>query len=462
MLVKNQVTANREKSTQSLRKKPTYDDLISAITDRQSIGQLKSLLGTETSTMQVSIAPLMTAERQPVLSSEGSIAILSTSENFNKLPKPQYIIKATKAIEKYQATLKRLNEDGKTHPNLIKTFTIPNPDKDTALHLTPFHPIDLHELMNAYKNSRKFYLASIIIKALKEVKNGLDHLHEIRVIHNDIKPENLLVTIEHGLKIIITDFGLSQTYNKKTADDNKVTWVVSGTPRYYSPIHIQIFAILYGLVTDTENTLSSSSKVGLTLSYATIKAIDLFCLFQVIAAIQDDFSWQDNASLFNKFLNTQLDINEAEKYYLKLHSHTLWMLDSTQMTLDSKSIEEKIANAIDKNTQTAKKTPKKNTSGLAELIDTYRLRPDTSECVTFDKANVSNNAPAKSDRTQRRAAGPLARPPERLVVTRPPLSNTTTRRADRHAANLQPPAAPDKSLRPASQPNAPQCSCICM
>ena len=457
MLVKNQVTANREKSAKDPRKKPTYDDLISAITDRQSIGQLNSLLGAKKSTMQVSIAPLMTAEREPVLSSEGSIAILSTSENFNKLPKPQYIIKATKAIEKYQATLKRLNEDGKTHPNLIKIFTILNPDKDTALHLTPFHPIDLHELMNAYKNSRQFYLPSIIIKALKEVKNGLDHLHEIRVIHNDIKPENLLVTIEHGLKIIITDFGLSQTYNKKTADDNKVTWVVSGTPRYYSPIHIKIFAILYGLVTDTENTLSSSSKVGLTLSYATIKAIDLFCLFQVIAAIQGDFSWQDNASLFNTFLSTQLNIEEAKKYYYKLHKHSLWTLDPIQMNLDSKSIEEKIANAISKYRQTAEQEHN-NISELANLITTYKLRPDGSKCFTLDKANVSNNGPAEANKPQRRAAGPLAPPLERLAFTGSLLNYTTRRLDDRHAASSQPPIA----HRPASQTNVPQCSCICM
>lgn len=41
-----------------------------------------------------------------------------------------------------------------------------------------------------------------------QLVNGLEYLHGQRVIHKDIKPGNLLLTLDHSLKI--SDFGVAE------------------------------------------------------------------------------------------------------------------------------------------------------------------------------------------------------------------------------------------------------------
>lgn len=44
-----------------------------------------------------------------------------------------------------------------------------------------------------------------------QILQGLDYLHTRRILHLDIKPENIIVTHMNAIKII--DFGSAQTYN---------------------------------------------------------------------------------------------------------------------------------------------------------------------------------------------------------------------------------------------------------
>ncbi|WP_300411333.1 serine/threonine-protein kinase, partial [uncultured Alcanivorax sp.] len=65
----------------------------------------------------------------------------------------------------------------------------------------------------------------------RDVVNGLQYLHKNKIIHHDLKPENLLLSKEGVIKI--ADFGMS----KITADDddNQCVDDVAGTPAYVSP-----------------------------------------------------------------------------------------------------------------------------------------------------------------------------------------------------------------------------------
>ncbi|KAF2769250.1 kinase-like protein, partial [Teratosphaeria nubilosa] len=53
-------------------------------------------------------------------------------------------------------------------------------------------------------------------RALKQLADGLYHLHNLRIIHRDIKPQNILVAfpkrgqIEKGPRLVISDFGLGK------------------------------------------------------------------------------------------------------------------------------------------------------------------------------------------------------------------------------------------------------------
>jgi len=59
-----------------------------------------------------------------------------------------------------------------------------------------------------------------VLNVVEQLKNGLHYLHENKIIHADMKPENILVYFINGIiNVKIADFGLSKyTENLKTKD----------------------------------------------------------------------------------------------------------------------------------------------------------------------------------------------------------------------------------------------------
>lgn len=64
-----------------------------------------------------------------------------------------------------------------------------------------------------------------------QLLNGLEYLHQIRVIHKDIKPGNLLLNAEQTLKI--TDFGVAEQLD--LFQDNMMCTIANGTPQFQPP-----------------------------------------------------------------------------------------------------------------------------------------------------------------------------------------------------------------------------------
>lgn len=55
------------------------------------------------------------------------------------------------------------------------------------------------------------YSEDDVVTYIVQILQGLDYLHTRRILHLDIKPENIIVTYMNVVKII--DFGSAQTYN---------------------------------------------------------------------------------------------------------------------------------------------------------------------------------------------------------------------------------------------------------
>lgn len=108
------------------------------------------------------------------------------------------------------ALLRQLNSFD--HPNIVRLLDVchgQRMEKEIIMYLV-FEHIEQDLASYIERNSKGF--CSIEIRNLtKEMLQGVDFLHSNRVIHRDLKPQNLLVT--HDGHIKLADFGLAKTYD---------------------------------------------------------------------------------------------------------------------------------------------------------------------------------------------------------------------------------------------------------
>ena len=80
---------------------------------------------------------------------------------------------------------------------------------------------------------QKKYLSETLIAYITiQILEGLKYCHECKIIHMDIKQQNIL--IDENLNIKITDFSVSQSY-EQYKDGDKFTLPLAGTSLYMSP-----------------------------------------------------------------------------------------------------------------------------------------------------------------------------------------------------------------------------------
>ena len=79
------------------------------------------------------------------------------------------------------------------------------------------------------------YQISLIIKGIAE---GLAYLHDLKIIHRDIKLDNILFAAEHLFEPKIVDLGLATFEN-----EDKYLYPRCGTPGYVAPEIINVKSI---------------------------------------------------------------------------------------------------------------------------------------------------------------------------------------------------------------------------
>lgn len=121
--------------------------------------------------------------------------------------------------------LKRLK-----HKNIIKLIdTMINEEKQKLYIFMEYCVCAISEMLTAAPNGRfpEWQAHSYMVQLI----DGLEYLHSKGIIHKDIKPSNLLLTI--GDTLIITDFGVAEQLDMFLYDDKCTT--SQGSPAFQPP-----------------------------------------------------------------------------------------------------------------------------------------------------------------------------------------------------------------------------------
>ena len=110
------------------------------------------------------------------------------------------------------------------HSNIIRLLEVFQSEKHV---LIVMEYADKGDLLHYIKSKKKIpeEEAKLIFK---QIVYGLAHLHSRNVLHRDIKPDNILLDSEGGIKIC--DFGVSKVVNKNEYINDQC-----GTPAYIAP-----------------------------------------------------------------------------------------------------------------------------------------------------------------------------------------------------------------------------------
>ena len=101
------------------------------------------------------------------------------------------------------------------------------------------------------------FSAKELFSIMRGVLEGLSFMHSNRIVHRDVKPANILLKYEKGVRVAkLCDFGVSRVIDK-----DQLLWTMVGTEPYMAPdfgkefgydngVDIWAFgAVLYELIT---------------------------------------------------------------------------------------------------------------------------------------------------------------------------------------------------------------------
>jgi len=114
-----------------------------------------------------------------------------------------------------------------SHPNIV---TVHDFGFDAGRLFIVMEYIDGEDLKSKIRAKGHFSVAEAI-QLITQACAGIGYAHRAGIVHCDVKPHNMLVTVDQRLKI--TDFGIARALS--TIDPNEKNEEVWGSPQYFSP-----------------------------------------------------------------------------------------------------------------------------------------------------------------------------------------------------------------------------------
>jgi eukaryotic-like serine/threonine-protein kinase len=113
------------------------------------------------------------------------------------------------------------------HPNIV---TVHDVGSDGPTHYIVMEMVDGNDLKKVIKTQGALPFQKALNYAIS-ICNGLGYAHRSRLVHADVKPQNILINQDDVVKI--TDFGIAQAYTDTMPQARaEVVW---GSPHYFAP-----------------------------------------------------------------------------------------------------------------------------------------------------------------------------------------------------------------------------------
>ncbi|GAA5935032.1 hypothetical protein JCM3775_004680 [Rhodotorula graminis] len=168
-----------------------------------------------------------------------------------------------------------LLQDADDHPHVIRYFC--KEQRDTFLYIAlELCPASLFDLVDQPLAFPDLVVQLDPKRALRQITSGLRHLHSLKIVHRDIKPQNILVSTakrgQPGLRMLISDFGLCKKLDVDESSFQQTFNHAAGSFGYRAP------EVLRGLVDPNEGVNSSgaatpSASVGSGGSSTTLAGL---------------------------------------------------------------------------------------------------------------------------------------------------------------------------------------------
>ncbi|MFP4012897.1 MAG: serine/threonine-protein kinase [Chitinispirillaceae bacterium] len=139
------------------------------------------------------------------------------------------------------------------HPNIVTVFDVGETEEFLFIKMQLIEGESLKAVINRHLRhpvpSRRLIAVQHALTIMSSVLDALDYAHKEDIVHQDVKPGNILIETTTGRPFLV-DFGIARTF--VTEDNSKV---VRGTPLYIAPEQAR------GEVTDARADIYSAGVV---------------------------------------------------------------------------------------------------------------------------------------------------------------------------------------------------------
>ncbi len=143
-----------------------------------------------------------------------TIKIGKINSEFNRAELAEQLVKEAKLVAKLP------------HPNIVTVYDAVDADESALVAMEFIDGMSLAEYLSARKSMPVSQVTALAIGMLR----GLGAAHKAGIIHRDIKPGNILIGYDGGIKL--TDFGIADLLSHSNTNESGQ---VVGTPGYVAP-----------------------------------------------------------------------------------------------------------------------------------------------------------------------------------------------------------------------------------